>query len=113
MSNDEDIPTLTDLVGREDAFSMSDLGLDEENPATRKPEPYLGAADAEVEIPGLGVTAGDTESDFSFSEAELAGLDPFEVDPALEQTIRRILDEHSELALQEIKIAIRRHYRRS
>ncbi|MFT5659053.1 MAG: hypothetical protein ACI9KN_002334, partial [Gammaproteobacteria bacterium] len=31
---------------------------------------------------------------------------PLPINPALEQSIRRILDEHLELAWQEIKIAI-------
>lgn len=35
-------------------------------------------------------------------------VDPFLNNPALEQTIRRILDEHLELAWQEIKLAIQR-----
>jgi len=34
-------------------------------------------------------------------------LEPLQDSPALEQEIRRILDEHLELAWQEIKLAIR------
>ena len=33
-------------------------------------------------------------------------VDPFSGNPALEQTVRRILDKHMELAWQEIKLAI-------
>ena len=33
--------------------------------------------------------------------------------PALEQEVRRILDEHMELAWQEIRLAIQRHLDRS
>ena len=35
-------------------------------------------------------------------------IDPFQDNPGLEQTVRRILDEHMELAWQEIKLAIQR-----
>ena len=34
--------------------------------------------------------------------------DPFADHPSLEQEIRRVLDEHLELAFQEIKLALRR-----
>ena len=90
MSDQSDIPILTDLVEKGIEIKMSDLGLDEsiDNGAA---EPFN--VDSEI------------EADASEAEA----MDPFEDNPALEQAIRRILDEHMELAWQEIKLAIRRH----
>ena len=38
----------------------------------------------------------------------MSAADLLAENPALEQTIRRILDEHMELAWQEIKLAIQR-----
>jgi ribosomal protein S21 len=43
------------------------------------------------------------------TELDLDAADPLRDNPALEQAIRRILDEHMELALQEIKRAIQRN----
>ena len=80
MSDEDDIPTLTDVIeepGGSDHIAISDLGLDD--------------ADAEIEI----------------TDPDLLASDPFVDNPALEQTVRRILDEHMELAWQEIKLAIR------
>ena len=79
MSDEDDIPTLTDLIDEPDGsdrIAISDLGLDE--------------GDAEIEI----------------ADTDLVVVDPFLDNPALEQTVRRILDEHMELAWQEIKLAI-------
>ncbi len=87
MSDQGNIPTLTDVIERGIEIKMSDLGLDEES--------EIGHIDIE-----------DTEIDID--EPELVVGDPFVDNPALEQTIRRILDEHMELALQEIKLAIQR-----
>jgi hypothetical protein len=90
MSDQSDIPILTDLVEKGIEIKMSDLGLDE-SMDNRAAEPFN--VDSEI------------EADASEAEA----MDPFEDNPALEQTIRRILDEPTELAWQEIKLAIRRH----
>jgi hypothetical protein len=88
--NDQDnIPTLTDLIEPGAEISITDLGLDEE----------LGL---KTDVPDNR----DTEIDLS--ESELIIVDPFKDNPALEQTVRRILDEHLELAWQEIKLAIQR-----
>jgi hypothetical protein len=53
----------------------------------------------EIELSELGL-----DQDPPFSEDAVAAVQG--VDPALEQEIRRILDEHMELAWQEIRIAI-------
>lgn len=89
MSDDSDIPTLTDLIEPSPEISITDLGLDEE----------LGLKTDDPDF-------ADTEIDLT--EPELIVVDPFKDNPALEKTIRRILDEHMELALQEIKLAIQR-----
>ena len=94
MSDQGNIPTLTDIIERGIEIKMSDLGLDE--------EAEIDAADSDIE---------DTE--IEITEPDLIGGDPFADNPALEQTIRRILDEHMELALQEIKLAIQRELNKS
>ena len=79
MSDEDDIPTLTDLIEEaegSDHIAISDLGLDDE--------------------------------DLEISAAEPILADPFLDNPALEQIVRRILDEHMELAWQEIKLAIQK-----
>ena len=45
--------------------------------------------------------------------AILPGADALADNPALEQAVRRILDEHMELAWQEIRLAIAQHLDRS
>ncbi len=89
MSDKSDIPTLTDLIDDGVEIKISDLGLDEE-------------LDIRADDPNID----DTEIDLT--EPDLGAFDPFSDNPALEQAIRRILDEHMELAWQEIKLAIQR-----
>ena len=83
MSQDSDFPVLTDLIERGHEIKMEDLGL--------------------------GDSLSDEESDAFRAQM----IDPpSQVDPflkaALEQSIRRILDEHMELAMKEIKLVIER-----
>ena len=94
MSDQNNIPTLTDLIERGIEIKMSDLGLDD--------EVKFDDDDAGVE---------NTEIDAT--EPDLIAGDPFADNPALEQTIRRILDEHMELAWQEIRLAIQRDFNKS
>ncbi len=94
MSDQNDIPILTDLAEKGIEIKMSDLGLDE-------------SLDNGIAEPFIV----DSETEIAASEAE--AMDPFEDNPALEQTIRRILDEHMELAWQEIKLAIQRELDKS
>jgi len=89
MSDQGDIPTLTDLIDDGAEIKISDLGLDEELDI-RADDPNVD--DAEIDL----------------TEPDLGAIDPFRDNPALEQTVRRILDEHMELAWQEIKLAIQR-----
>lgn len=90
MSDQSNIPTLTDLIEDGAEIKISDLGLDDE----------------------LEVRADDPDIDdtiIDMTEPDLDAADPLRDNPALEQAIRRILDEHMELALQEIKRAIQRN----
>jgi len=94
MSDQNDIPILTDLVEKGVEIKLSDLGLDNE-------------LDTGVEAPfnenvAIEIAAPETE-----------GVDPFQDNPELEQVVRRILDEHLELAWQEIKLVIQQHLNKS
>ena len=94
MSDQKDIPVLPDMIEKGIEIKMSDLGLDE-------------SLDNGIEEP----FNEDSEIEFAASEAE--AFDPFADNPALEQAIRRILDEHMELAWHEIRLAIQRHLDKS
>jgi hypothetical protein len=90
MSDQEDIPVLDDLIESGIEITLSDLGL--------------------ADDPPLSASHTDSE-DITFDPTEAAALsrDPLADNPALEQAVRRILDEHMELAWQEIRLAIRQH----
>ncbi len=94
MSDQGNIPTLTDVIERGIEIKMSDLGLEDEF--------EVGAGDLDIE-----------DADIDVSEPDLIVGDSLVDNPALEQTIRRILDEHMELALQEIKLAIQQELDKS
>ena len=89
MSDQNNIPVLTDLIEPGMEITMSDLGLDD-------------SVDIEIDA---------TEIDMGIPVLE--ATDPLENNPALEQAIRRILDEHMELAWQEIRLAIQQHLDKS
>ena len=86
MSSDNDIPVLTDLIESGPEITLSDLGLENE---------LAGEASEPV-----------------FDEMQTGDM-AIDIDPALEQSLRRILDEHTELAWQEIRLAIQQHLNRS
>ena len=90
MKEDSEYPVLTDLIEKGDEIKLSDLGLDEEE-LVIEDEP---GDSAEPDAPD---DTGD--------------VDPA-VAAALEQSIRRILDEHMELALQEIKLVIQQELKK-
>jgi hypothetical protein len=92
MSEQGNIPTLTDLIEKGIEITMSDLGLDDD-----------------LEI----VMDDSADSEIDITEPDLSASDPFEDNPVLEQTIRRIIDEHMELAWQEIKLVIRQQLKKS
>ena len=90
MKEDSEYPVLTDLIEKGDEIQLSDLGLEEE----------------ELVVEGEPGESAETE----------APDDPGDIDPAvtaaLEQSIRRILDEHMELAMQEIKLVIQQELKK-
>jgi hypothetical protein len=55
----------------------------------------------EIKLSELGLDADSRNSNDKLAAS-------VEINPALEQEIRRILDEHMELAWQEIRVAIQR-----
>jgi len=72
MTNNDNIPVLTDLIEKGVNIELSELGLDQDPPVSKD---------------AVAIALHD--------------------DPALEQEIRRILDEHMELVWQEIRLAIK------
>lgn len=92
MSDQGNIPVLTDLIEKGIEIKMSDLGLEDDL--------QIGADDPVDHI------------DIEITEPDPQAMDPFVRNPALEQVIRRILDEHTEFAYQEIKLAIQREFDR-
>ena len=87
MSDQSDIPMLTDLIEKGPEITLSDLGLDDD----------------------LGIDVDDAHTDSSAIDVaapNLGEIDPFKDNPALEYTIQSILEEHLELAWQEIKLVI-------
>jgi hypothetical protein len=98
MSDNGDIPVLTDLIESPE-ITLSDLGLENDSSiAVEEPAPNE-------------FSNGDTRLDID-PMLPVAGT-PIDIDPALEQTVRRILDEHTELAWQEIRLAIQQYLDRS
>lgn len=94
MTDQTDIPILTDLIEKGIEIKLSDLGLDEEL--------------------DTGVAAPFNENDaIEIAAPEAESANPFEDNPELEQIIRRIFDEHAERAWQEIKLAIQQHLNKS
>lgn len=91
---DDDIPVLDDLIEKGIEITLSDLGLDDE-PSLRVED--VRAEELEIDIDDAAPLATDS----------LAGH------PGLEREVRRILDEHMELAWQEIRLAIQKHLDRS
>ena len=90
MTNQTDIPILTDLIEKGIEIKLSDLGLDDE-------------LDSGVATPYKDNDAIDIETPAAESG------DPLKDNPELEQIVRRIFDEHTERAWQEIRLAIQQH----
>lgn len=93
MMSDDDIPLLTDLIEEKVDITTPQLGLDVDQ------DMYIDEDDDLLPILQL-----ETEEATSPEPQPAPG--PLPINPALEQTIRRILDEHMELAWQEIRLAI-------
>jgi hypothetical protein len=93
MFKNDHIPLLTDLIEKGIEIKLSELGLDTGQ------DLILDSDDREE--PQIDVTELT-----KLESNDVATADPLSQNPALEQAIRRILDEHMELALQEINSAI-------
>jgi len=116
MNDQDDIPVLNILIESGIEITLSDLGLDDaDDPPIRvddvmeaKREFKAGEAAPYTSVP---------QATSPFIPASLAAISPgadLLVDnPALEQEVRRIFDEHMELAWQEIRLAIELHLKRS
>ncbi len=102
MSEKNDIPVLTDLIEKGVEITMSDLGLD--NPPIEQ--------DMTIPVDDLDIEIGDPSlapRDPTIGNSDPVGREYLADNPALEREVRRILDEHMELAWQEIRLAIQRH----
>ena len=132
MSDKDDIPILNDLIERGAEVTMSDLGLDDyaADPPLQVSDVIAAEAQAEAQENSAlefdaddaapftaAVYTRDTPGTSAFTPESLAvnppSIDPLADNPALEQAVRRILDEHMELAWQEIRLAIQQHLDRS
>jgi hypothetical protein len=89
VSDEKDIPVLTDVVDKGMEIKMSDLGLDDD----------------------LEIDADDAYTDYSSVETgedDQKASEIFRDNPALEYAVQSILDQHMELAWREIKQVIQR-----
>ena len=116
MSDQDDIPVLNDLIESGIEITLSDLGLDDAEDPTLRVEDVM-EADLEFEADEDAHYTPAPQATSPFIPASLAaippGSDALADNPALEQAVRRILDEHMELAWQEIRLAIQQHLDRS
>jgi hypothetical protein len=128
MSDKDDIPILNDLIERGAEVTMSDLGLDDydTDPPLQVSDVIAAEAQAQTQESTeldfdaddaapftAAVYTRDTPGSSAFKPESLAisqpNIDSLADNPALEQAVRRILDEHMELAWQEIRLAIQQH----
>ena len=101
MNQKDDIPVLNDLIESGQKITMSDLGFDDPPLDTTSGDLEIELGDPALEIRDPAVERAPVERDYLADN------------PALEREVRRILDEHVELAWQEIRLAIQRHIDRS
>jgi hypothetical protein len=117
MSDQDDVPVLNDLIERGIEITLSDLGFDDaaDDPPLRVEDVIEAKLGFEADEAAHDTPAPQATS--PFIPASLAaipsGADALADNPALEQAVRRILDEHMELAWQEIRLAIQQHLDRS
>lgn len=93
MKDNEDIPVLTDLIEEKIDVTIPELGLGIEHD--------MVIAEDEDEAPELSFDPEAVKPAMNSKAATRIGQHA-----ELEQTVRRILDEHMELAWQEIRLAI-------
>ncbi len=85
MNDDSEPPVLTDLIAKGDTITMADLGFDDSANAPQINDPPLSLA-------GLN---------------QIRGVDA-EIQATIEHSIRRVLDKHHKIAMQEISLIIQR-----
>ena len=116
MSDQDDIPVLNDLIESGIEITLSDLGLDDAVDSPIRVEDVM-EAELKFEVDESAPYTPAPPATSPFIPASLAaitpGTDALADNPALEQAVRRILDEHMELAWQEIRLAIAQHLDRS
>lgn len=132
MSDQDDIPVLNDLIERGTEITMSDLGLEDyaDDPPLKVSDVLAAEAqalaqendalefEADETLPFTAAvykrtTPGASALTPESLEVDSPSIEPLADNPALEQAVRRILDEHMELAWQEIRLAIQQHLDRS
>ena len=117
MSDQDDVPVLNDLIERGIEITLSDLGLDDaaDDPPLRVEDVNKAELGFETDEAAHNTPSPQATSPFiPASRAAISpGADALADNPALEQAVRRILDEHMELAWQEIRLAIAQHLDRS
>ena len=106
MSDSNDIPVLTDIIEKGVEITLSELGLDD--PAIDE-NTSIPTDDMEIELGDPTLALREPP----MGHPEPARGEYLADNPALEREVRRILDEHMELAWQEIRLAIQRHLDRS
>jgi len=111
MSDEDEIPVLDDLIERGIEITLSDLGLDDDPPLRARD---IRAAELEIDFGDAAALALDAAPPAADAVARVTrDADSRAGYPALEREVRSILDEHMELAWQEIRLAIRKHLDRS
>lgn len=92
MTNNDNIPILTDLIEEKTEITQPELGLDisQDLLIDTEDDPFIDFDAPQPKPP----------------QEETPASSLVATDPELEQTIKRILDEHMALAWQEIRLAI-------
>ena len=119
MIDQDDIPILDDLIEKGSEITLSDLGLADDPPL--RVEDVMAAevrfeADDSLPLTVDPLAAAPLAANDNSSVQKTTTPPPADLladNPALEQAVRRILDEHMELAWQEIRFAIQQHLDRS
>ena len=91
MEDETEIPVLTDLIEKGIEISMSELGLDDD-------------LTIEMDDPRFD------ETEIDITQPEIPAAELFADNPAFEQKVRRILEDHMELAWQKIRLAIQEEF---
>ena len=103
MSDQSNIPVLTDLIESGIEIKLSDLGLDDSS-QIESADQFDDATEIDIFNAGAPI---------DIIAPEFGAVDPFEDNPELEKIIRQILDEHMEHAWQDINLAIKHHLKKS